>query len=115
MNIKYYFKNTDSIDDETREYIEKKIDSVAKLITIEQTKVEIEKQKNGYYMHVHLDCGRDLFLAEEKDKSINVCIDNIENELKSQIRRNKKKNIVLKKRGARSIKKKLTIDENARL
>lgn len=116
MNIKYYFKNIDSLNEASKKYVEKKIESVANLILVEQIKIEIDRRKDGvFHMSVQFDCGIDLFLAEDDDRNINACIDKIEDELKKQIRRNKKKNKDLKERGARSIKKKMTIDENARL
>ncbi len=115
MNIKYYFKNINSLNESSRNYVEKKIDSVSELIKINLVKVEIDKQNGVFHMSVQLDCSKNLFLAEENDRSINVCIDKIEDELKKQIRRFKKKNKDLRERGARSIKKRLTIDEDARL
>jgi len=46
---------------------------------------------------------------------VQACIDEIKDELATQMRRKKKRMRDLMKRGARSLKKKLTIDDNARL
>ncbi len=114
MDIKYYFKNIDTLGESEREYIEKKINSISELIKIEKVKVEIEKQKVFYHMSIQLDCVKDVFYAKEEDKLINACIDKIEDELKKQVRRTKKKNKDLLERGGRSLKKKMVVDKEAR-
>ena len=114
MDVQYYFKNIDSLSEQDKEYIEKKINSVAELINVEKVKIEIEKQKIFYHMSVQLDCVKNVFYAKHEDKAINACIDKIEDELKKQIRRTKKKNKDLSERGGRSFKKKMVIDKEAR-
>lgn len=117
MNIKYNHKNIDSLEENVVEYIDQKINSVGNLIDVLDAKVEVSdrKESNKVFMKVSLFTTKgDEFQAKNHGITFFECIDIIEEELKKQIRRFKGKNRDLKKRGGMSIKKKLTIDENAR-
>ncbi|XLQ19751.1 MAG: HPF/RaiA family ribosome-associated protein [Candidatus Moraniibacteriota bacterium] len=116
MNVEYYHKNIDPLGDATREYIEEKLNSLEKLTDIRDARVEISQRKDGeFYLNVSVRSESGFeYRAEEKCQNINACIDIIEQELKVQIRRDTEKARDLKRRGGRSIKKKMTVDENAR-
>lgn len=115
MGIKYLFKGV-TIDDRTREYIEKRISGVGKINSeIIRTEIEVNRDKKGLFrVEVMLMTPKDLFRAEETTESIEGSVDMVVDELKGQVV--KKKNKVWTKimRGDRSIKKKMSIDEDAR-
>ena len=117
MNIEYYHKNIEPLGDATRSYIEEKIASIGKMTDIRDTNIEVSQRKDGdFYMNVTIRATDGAeYRSEEKSMSINACIDIIEDEIKSQVRRDNERQRDLRRRGERSIKKKLTIDENARL
>ena len=117
MNIEYYHKNIDPLGEASREYIEDKIGSIGKLTDIRDVYIEVSQRKDGeFYMNVNVRAtDGNEYRAEEKSQSVQACVDIIEDEIKGQIRRDTEKSRDLRRRGGRSIKKKLTIDENARL
>ena len=117
MNIEYYYKNIDPLSDAPREYVEDKIGSIGKLTDVRDIYIEVSQRKDGdFYMNVTVRAKNgNEYRAEEKSQSVQACADIIEDEIKGQIRRDTEKIRVLKRRGGRSIKKKMTIDENARL
>jgi ribosomal subunit interface protein len=116
MNVEYYHKNVDPLGKATREYIEEKLNLLEKLTDLRDCRVEVSQRKDGdFYLNVSVRSeGGFEYRAEQKEPSVNACIDIIEEELKTQIRRDTEKARDLKRRGGRSIKKKMTIDENAR-
>ncbi|MEN8252114.1 MAG: ribosome-associated translation inhibitor RaiA [Patescibacteria group bacterium] len=116
MNIEYYHKNVDPLGEATKEYIEEKLETLEKLTKVRKMRVEVAQEKNGdFYVEVTVkSSGGFEYRSEEKCRDVNACIDIIEEELKTQIRRDTEKARDLKRRGGRSIKKKMTIDENAR-
>lgn len=115
MNVRYFFQGVKPAD-ETREYIDKKIQSVARMMKkVMNVEVEIEKQKRGNFrVEVMVKCPRVLYRSDNVSESIEAAIDLVEEELKNQVRSRKDKKATIRRRGARSIKKKLVIDENAR-
>lgn len=117
MNIEYYHKNIDPLGVASRSYIEDKIEAVGKLTDVRDVNIEISQRKDGdFYMNVTVRAmNGSEYRAEEKSQSVQACIDIIQDELRQQIRRDTEKARDLKRRGGRSIKKKLTIDEKARL
>ncbi len=116
MNIQYYHKNIDALGEASRTYIESKLDDIADIRPINSARIEIDQIKTGdFHMSVQINCGRDVFFADATTPSVQACIDEIKDELATQMRRKKKRMRDLMKRGARSLKKKLTIDDNARL
>lgn len=112
-----------TIDERTREYIEKRIFSIKKLLkeydgdepdTL-KVEVEIDLDKKGKFrVEVMIKTPRNLYRAEETTESIEGSVDLVENQLKTQIRRKKEEIRTKIVRGARSIKKKMAIDEDAR-
>jgi ribosomal subunit interface protein len=112
-----------TIDERTREYIEKRIFSIKKLLkeydgdkpdTL-KVEVEIDLDKKGKFrVEAMVKTPRNLYRAEETTESVEGSVDLVENQLKTQIRRKKDEIRTKIVRGARSIKKKMAIDEDAR-
>ena len=106
MKITYYHKNIDSLGAASRSYIEERIDHLARIKPLDSVRVEIDRIKSGdFHMSVQVNCGRDVFYADATTGDVQSCIDVVEEELKVQMRRKKKKIRDLMKRGARSLKK----------
>jgi len=116
MNIEYYHKNIESLGSATRDYIEEKLSSIKKLTDVRDVRVEVSQRKDGeFYLNISVRSNNGFeYRAEQKSQSVNACIDIIEEELKTQIRRDTEKARDLQRRGGRSIKKKMTVDESAR-
>lgn len=115
MNIKYLYKNV-TISDSQREYIEKRLGTIEKLIEkINKVEVEVDMDKKGLFrVEVMIYTPRDLFRADEVSESIEGSIDMVVEELRTQITRKKEKIWTKVMRGARSIKKRMSIDNDAR-
>lgn len=116
MNIEYYHKNIDPLEDPSREYVNEKIMTIGRLTELRDAYVEVSQRKDGdFYMNITVRAinGQE-YRAEEKSQSIQACVDIIQDEIKQQIRRDTEKERDLQRRGGRSIKKKMTIDEGAR-
>jgi ribosomal subunit interface protein len=115
MNIKYLYKNI-TIDDQKRDYIEKRLESLKKLIeNITKTEVEVGMDKKGLIrIEVMIYTPRDMFRAEETTTSLEGSVDIVVEELRTQITRKKNKIWTKIMRGARSIKKKMSVDKDAR-
>ena len=116
MNIEYYHKNIEPLGSASRDYIEEKLEALSKLTEVRDVHVEISQRKDGeFFMNIVVRSVDGYeYRAEEKNPTINACIDIIQDELRNQIRRDTEKARDLQRRGGRSIKKKMTIDENAR-
>ena len=114
-NVRFLFNGVE-IDERTREYIEKRLSSLDKLNDkIMQTEVEIQLDKKGKFrVEVMIHTPRNKFRAENTTESIEASTDMVVDELRIQMSHMKDKLATLKKRGARSIKKKTVLDENAR-
>lgn len=112
---RFLFKGV-KIDDRTRDYIEKKISSIVKLLDkFLMVEVEIDLDKKGKFrVEVMVRTPYELFRSESTTISVEGSIDVVEDELKRQIKKFKDKRKTLIKRGGASIKKRTTIDENAR-
>jgi len=115
MNIKYLYKNI-AIMDSQRDYIEKRLVMVEKIlekINVVEVEIDLDK-KNLIRIEVMVRTPKDLFRAEEISESLEGSIDMVVEELKTQINRKKDKIWTKILRGARSIKKKMSIDDDAR-
>lgn len=115
MTTRFLLKTSDA-DEKTRGYILKKIAKLEKLAD-EASKVEIEvdKDKHGQYrVEVMIRAPRHLYRAEETSESITGSIDLVAAKIFSELTRDKEKHLTMKLRGARSIRKKVTLDEAAR-
>ena len=115
MNIKYFFNNA-KINEETRSYIEKRLRAIEKLLNkIIKTEVEIEKDKRGMFrVEVMITVPKNKFRSEEISESVEGSVDIVVDELKTQIRRKKEKVWTKLIRKARSFKKRVAIDDDAR-
>jgi ribosomal subunit interface protein len=119
MKTKFLFNNV-NVSARTRVYIEKRLVSIQKLLKTKEmqggtAEVEIDKDKRSFYrVELMVRIPGISYRSEEMSETIEGGIDKVEEEIKRQIRDGKEKEDTLMKRGARSIKKKLTIDEEAR-
>jgi ribosomal subunit interface protein len=106
------------IDARTQDYIEKRISKISKFINGEKEtlyEVEISMDKKGKFRaEIMIKTPYKLYRLEETTESIEGSVDLAVDELKNQISRDRDKIRELKERGARSIKKKTVLDENAR-
>ena len=114
-NIKFFSKKV-KIDNRTRDYIEKRLKSVKKLLSkIINIEVEIDMEKKGKFrVEIMVKTPYSLYRSEETTESIEGSTDIAVNELKIQIKKDKDKIKTLIKRGGISIKKKTAIDKCAR-
>ncbi len=110
-----FFKGV-KIDDRTRKYVEKRIYAIEKLLKkINKIEIEIDIDKKGKFRaEAMIKTPYQMYRAEETSESIEGSVDMVETELRNQITKDLDRVRTEKKRGARSIKKKMTIDENAR-
>jgi len=104
------------IDNRTREYIEKRLEPLKKLVDkILSTEVEIDMDKKGKFrVEIMVKTPYNLYRSEETTESIEGSADIAADEIKIQIKKDKGKRRTLMMRGGMSIKKRTTIDKNAR-
>lgn len=115
-SMRLFFKGV-KIDDRTEAYISKRLQSVQKLLDkVNRVEIEIDldKKKNKFRVEVMIKTPYKLYRGEESTESIEGSIDAVENEIKTQIRKDKEKIRDLRRRGKRSIKKKTVLDKDAR-
>ncbi len=115
MTTRFLLQTSDA-DDKARGYIMKKIAKLEKLAD-EASKIEIEVDKNKqgkYRVEVMIRAPRHLYRAEETTESIEGSIDLVAEKHVNEITRDKEKHMTMKRRGARSIKKKAVFDKDAR-
>lgn len=120
LSTRYFYKGV-KINGRTKEYIEKRLASVEKLLQNGKEdfevkrEIEIDMDKKGKFrVEVMIDTPYKSYRVTETTESIEGSIDLVRDELECQIRKDKEKLITLRRRGARSLKKKLVIDEDAR-
>jgi ribosomal subunit interface protein len=120
MNIRFLFKEV-KIDERTQQYVSEKIEKLGKFFQSYhedaeiKAEVEIDMDKKGKFrVEVMLHTPYAKYRGEETTDSIEGSIDSVYEEMESQIRRDKEKIMTLRRRGGRSIKKKMVIDEGAR-
>lgn len=115
MNVRYLLKVV-KIDDRAKNYIEKKLKSLEKLLkNILQFEVEVSLDKKGKTrVEVIARTPYKIYQSEETSDSIEASIDIVEGGLKKQIAKDRGKIETLKKRGRFSLKKKIVLDEKAR-
>jgi len=114
-SFRIFFKGV-KIDERTGDYIQKRLAALEKLLDkILRVEVEIDLDKKGKFRaEVMVKTPFQLYRAEEITESIEGSIDIVLEQLKVQIRKDKDRVVALRRRGGRSIKKKITIDQNAR-
>jgi ribosomal subunit interface protein len=115
LNLRLFCKNI-TLDDRTKDYIVKRIQKMEKFLkkTLEY-EVEVSMDKKGkIYAEVMIQTPHKLYRATEISESVEGSIDIVIDELQNQIVKDKDKLKEIRERGARSIKKKMVIDEDAR-
>lgn len=111
-----FFKGV-KIDKRTEEYIAKRLAVLNRLIRnilLEDIEIDIDKKKNLFRVEVMVKTPRKLYRAEDTTESIEGSVDLVVDDIKTQINRDKDRLVSLRRRGERSIKKRITIDQNAR-
>lgn len=115
-NMRLFFKGV-KIDERTEDYIRKRLLTIQKFlpkILRVEVEIDIDKKKNLFRAEVMVKTPYKLYRAEDTTESIEGSIDSVVEDIKTQINRDKDKMVTLRRRGGRSIKKKIAIDENAR-
>lgn len=112
---RYLLKGLD-LDDRTDAYIEKRLGRLKKLVDkASQFEVEVDRDKKGKFrVEVMVKTPHNLYRAEEVSESVEGSVDVVIDELEMQLAKNKTKSRDLKRRGQRSIKKKVVLDKAAR-
>jgi ribosomal subunit interface protein len=97
-------------------YILKRLSVVEKLVDpASHVEVEVgQNKKKQYRVEVMIHDPQVLYRAEKLSESIEGSIDMVAEKLSSEVIRGKEKSRDLSRRGARSIKKKATLDKSAR-
>jgi ribosomal subunit interface protein len=113
--MRIMFKSMDS-DEKVQNYIEKRLQKVNRIIkNVLEFEVEISVDKKGKYrVELMVKTPYSIYRAEEISESIEGSADIACEELTMQIVKDKNKIVDLKRRGARSLKKKIVIDGDAR-
>ncbi len=116
MNVSYYHKNVHSLSNATKQYIEQRIATLEDVRRIDMARVELDQTKNGdFHMSIQANSGPHVYYASARSSDVNACAEEIRGELRTQMLSEKGKIRSLVRRGARSLKKKLTISDDARL
>ncbi|MDP1845358.1 MAG: ribosome-associated translation inhibitor RaiA [Candidatus Moranbacteria bacterium] len=120
MNIRFFFKEV-KIDERTKSYVTEKVEKLEKFFQSFHedaeisAEVEIDLDKKGKFrVEVMLHTPYQDYRGEDTTISIEGSIDSVYEELENQIQKDKNRIITLQRRGGRSLKKKMVIDENAR-
>jgi len=103
-------------DKKAEKYIEKRLQKVNRIIkNVLEFEVEIDLDKKGQYrVELMVKTPHQLYRAEELSESIEGSADIACEQLTMQIVKDKSKMVDLKRRGARSLKKKIVLDKSAR-
>ena len=114
-NVRFMCKDV-SLDQRTQDYIYKRIEKLNKFNgKILEYEVEIIMDKKGKFrVELMVKTPYKLYRTEETTESVEGSIDIVVDEMKNQIVKDKDKIKELRERGARSIKKKTVIAEEAR-
>jgi ribosome-associated translation inhibitor RaiA len=122
MRKRYYF-GEEKINEEEKNYIEKRLDKFREMLNGNKEYDEDElfldfrlnKDKKGFWnMEVVFDTPNNSYRASKQDKTITEAFDLVQEAIKKQIRRDKGRWQDLKERGRRSIRKRNSISDNAR-
>jgi ribosomal subunit interface protein len=120
MKTRYLFGEVKvSVGD--RNYIEEKIGKIEKLLNGYDSndellaEVEANQDKRGFWkLEIMIKTPHNLYRVEKKNNNLTEAMDEVEEVLKKQIRRDKEKVKDLRQRGNRSFRKAVSIDEKAR-
>lgn len=120
MNVRFLLKEV-KIDERTEKYVREKVEKLEKFFKSYRddaevsAEVEIDLDKKGKFrVELMLNTPYKLYRGEHTTESVEGSADIAYEELESQIERDKDKIITLTRRGGRSLKKKMVVDENAR-
>lgn len=116
MNTRFLFQGVE-LDGREMAYVAKRLTRIEKLLDpASKVEVEVDRDKKGKFrVEVMVRIPRKkLFRAEETSESIEGSTDMVVDDIERQITEEKDRRGSLARRGARSIKKKLTLDEKAR-
>jgi ribosomal subunit interface protein len=103
------------ITQEVRDYIDEKLDSIAKLAVIENEDTEIKcdielemtrEQQSGeiWRAEMNLSVGGEKFRAESRGQTIFAALDELKDEMSKLLRRNKKKRFDMVRRSGAKMK-----------
>jgi ribosomal subunit interface protein len=116
MKTRFLFQGVE-LDGKTVQYVTKRLLRIKKLIDpASKLEVEVDMDKKGKFrveVMVSMPKNR-LYRAEETSESVEGSTDKVVDDIERQITEAKDKEGSLVRRGARSIKKKLTLDEKSR-
>jgi ribosomal subunit interface protein len=120
MNIRFLLKDL-KIDDRTENYVTEKVERLGKFFRSFKedaeisAEVEIDLDKKGKFrVEVMLFTPYAKYRGEDTTESVEGSIDSVYEEIENQIHHDKDRLITLQRRGGRSLKKKMVIDEEAR-
>ncbi len=111
-----FLLQTNDADEKARAYILKKIAKLEKLADVaSKFEIEVDKDKQGKYrVEVMIRAPKQLYRAEETSESIEGSIDLVVEKLLHEMTHDKERRLTMKRRGARSLKKKVVVDTAAR-
>jgi len=115
LNLRLFCKKV-KLSDETRDYIVKRIQKMEKFLkkTLEY-EVEVSKDKyDKFYVELMIQTPRKLYRTSETSESVEGSIDMAVEQMQRQIVGDVDRARDLRERGARSIKKKMVVDGEAR-
>lgn len=115
MKTKFLAKDC-RIGETEQAYILKRLSEIGDLFHADSMfDIEVGMDKRGFFrVEVNVREPHELTRAEETSKSVEGSIDMVIDKLRVQIVREKDRKRDLEERGARSIKKKLVVDDSAR-
>ena len=115
LNVRLLTKNVE-LDDRTKDYILKRIAKMEKFLKESlEYEVEVARDKKGqFYVELMIRTPHKLYRTTETSESVEGSIDIVCEEMQTQIVKDIDKIRDLRERGARSIKKKMVLDEAAR-
>lgn len=115
IKLRLFCKNI-VLDDRTKDYIIKRIQKLEKFLKNNaEYEVEVSMDKKGkFYVEIMLQTPYRLYRAQETSESVEGSTDIVIDELQNQIIKDKDRIKELRERGARSIKKKITLDKDSR-
>ena len=120
MNIRFLSKEV-RMDERTKDYIIEKVEKLGKFFRSLKEDAEVSAEaevnldkKGKFRVEVMLHTSYKDYRSEDTTESIEGSMDSVYERLESQIERDKDKIRTLRRRGGRSIKKKMVIDKGAR-
>ena len=116
MKTRFLFQGVE-LNGKTMQYVAKRLFRIEKLVTVSsKLEVEVDRNKQGKFrVEVMVDVPKQkLFRAEETSESVEASTDAVVDDIARQITEAKDREGSLARRGARSIKKRITLDKDAR-